>query len=72
MRLYCNSTFYCRRIVSIDYLRFSPQHIILYIYTWAGMLNNEAEAKEDKECKMETTNVFEEYVVRREVQSFQA
>ena len=36
------------------------------------MLNNEAAAKEDKECKMETTNVFEEYVVRREVQSFQA
>jgi hypothetical protein len=36
------------------------------------MLNKEAAAKEDKECRMETTNVFEEYVARSDVQSFQA
>ena len=42
------------------------------VCTWAGMLNKEAAAKEDKECRMETTNVFEEYVARSDVQSFQA
>lgn len=36
------------------------------------MLNNEAAASEDKECSIDTTKVFEEYVLRREVQSFHA